>query len=313
MNYRPLFSVLALLFPVFAWCTSSLACSPIPQPSYNASTYYQSTNGLSGAALKPALNLVIRDHQDYSYTPCMWDMLRQADEDPNDANSVIAYYTQRSILKANRDQGGNTPDYWNREHIWPNSHGFSSREQHAYRDGHALVACDKSVNADRGSKDFAEGGSPHLECTACNQTASTWEPPDDLKGDTARMMFYMDVRYEGGDDSGVPDLSLVDNLTSSGQPQMGDLCDLVQWHVDDPVSTRETLRNDVIYSWQGNRNPFVDHPDFALHIWGPQCGFSIPDPVIEPEQVPNPYWMMLVLGPIILLLGFWSKKRHFKL
>ncbi len=297
MKYLIAFLLLSVLS-----CFTNIAfgCTQIPQASYEANSYYQSTSGLTGTDLKQALNLIIKDHQDYSYSPCMWTILAIADEHPNDANSVIAFYTRRAILKTDRDQGGNTPDYWNREHVWPNSHGFPSRNQHAYRDAHQLRAADKSVNADRGNDDFAEGGSPHSECTLCNQGAGTWEPPDEIKGDTARIMFYMATRYEGNDDSGVSDLELVDSLTSVGDNEMGRLCDLVNWHLDDPVSSAELQRNDIIYQWQGNRNPFIDHPEFVLPIWGEQCGIAAPT---NPTAfaIPMPFWAMLTL---LLSLSF---------
>ncbi len=276
----------------------AFSCTQITQPTFNGLTYYQSAQNLSGTALKQALNSIIKDHQTYSYTPCMWEILKIADEDPNDSNSVLGFYTQRSILKTDQDQGGNTPDYWNREHIWPRSHGFSSSSTHAFRDAHHLRAADKSVNADRSDDDFAEGGTPDSECVLCNEGPGTWEPPDLVKGDTARMMFYMVVRYEGNDNSGVPDLELVDSLTSSGSTQMGKLCDLVQWHIDDPVSSEEMQRNQIIYEWQGNRNPFIDHPEWVLPIWGETCGIEVPQTFTAPLPVMT-----------LCLLGLWILGR----
>lgn len=279
---------------------SVYACTQIAQPPYNANTYYSSISSQSGESLKAALNLIVRDHTDYSYTPCVWDILQISDEHPTDSNSVIGFYTRRAIFKTNRDQGGNTPDFWNREHIWPRSHGFPNTGQHAFRDVHALRPADKSVNADRSDDDFAEGGTPDIECTLCNEGPGTWEPPDEVKGDTARMMFYMVVRYEGGDNSGVSDLELVDSLTSSSQNLMGKLCDLVQWHVDDPVSFEEMARNDVIYSWQGNRNPFVDHPEYVIPIWGDSCGIAASD--VPVKQVPFPPVALVITALLMIIV-----------
>ena len=291
----------------------ALACAPsIQQPAYDPATYYASTTNLTGAPLRAALNALTRNHIVYSYSPCTWDMLMQADEDPDNSANVIGFYTRRSIPKTNRDQGGNTPDYWNREHVWPNSHGFPSSGLAAYTDGHALRAADKSVNADRGNKDFADGGTPNAECTACLQTSTTWAPPDVVKGDTARMVFYMDVRYEGGDGTGVGDLTAVDRLTSTGESALGELCDLVNWHLADPVSALETQRNAVIYSWQGNRNPFIDHPEFVLELWGETCGIEIPTEPVTPAEsdtdIPLPAWALLSLTG---MLG-WVLRRQQK-
>lgn len=296
---------ITLLFGMFCY-SAALACSPIPQPAFDSNSYYAPTSGLSGESLASTLNSIIRNHQYYSYTPCTWVMLEQADEDPQDPNSVIGFYTRRSILKSQRDQGGNTPDYWNREHIWPKNHGFPNKSQYGYTDGHALRATDKSVNADRADHDFAEGGTSHWECSGCKLTSNTWEPPDEVKGDTARMMFYMAVRYDGGDNSGVSDLTLVDRITSVGELSMGDLCDLMAWHLEDPVSAAEQSRNDIIYSWQGNRNPFIDHPEFAVSIWGPACGI---EPEAPAEKVPYPLWALVALGLAVITGAFVSLRR----
>lgn len=244
--------------------------------------YYETTIGTTGPALKAALNQRIRGHTYYSYTPCVWEILKIADEAPGDADSVIGIYTNRHIAKTLQDNGSRGNDAWNREHIWANSHGFPRRAQHGFTDVHHIRAADRSVNADRASNDFEDGGTPDDECAGCREGAGTWEPPDRVKGDIARMMFYMDVRYEGSDSSGTPDLQLVDRVgtaRSSAFGEFGKLCTLMQWHNDDPVSDVERRRNDVVHSWQGNRNPFIDRPDFAFHIWGNLCEIDTPDPL----------------------------------
>ena len=288
-------------------------CVQISQPPFNAVSYYEQAQGSSGETLKATLNSIIKDHQFYSYSPCVWVILEIADEDPLNTNNVLGFYTRRSIAKTNRDRGGNTPNAWNREHIWPRSHGFRSRDQHAHNDVHALRATDKSVNADRADYDFASGGSSHSECLECRLTGSTWEAPDIVKGDTARMMFYMATRYEGGDNSMVPDIELVDRINTSGNT-MGKLCDLVQWHIDDPVSSEERNRNEIIYEWQGNRNPYIDHPEYVLQIWGETCGFDVPilsDGYIESEideAVPLPFWALGLLASFLVLFRMKLKR-----
>lgn len=282
----------------------TLACTQIPQPVWDPDSYYAPVTDLSAGPLRTRLNQLIRGHTVYSYTPCMWTILSIADADPTDPDYVIGFYTRRPIRVIDRDQGGNTPDFWNREHVWPRSHGFSSSGAHAYRDAHHLRAADKSVNADRSDDDFAAGGTPDVECTGCREVSGvSWEPPDEVKGDTARMMFYMDVRYEGGDGSGVGDLVLVDAFTSGGSSQAGRLCDLVQWHMDDPVSQAELDRNDVVYEWQGNRNPFIDHPEYAAHLYYEQCGFEIPVPQEAIAAVPVPMPVLAVAGGLLLAGG----------
>ncbi|MCF7925574.1 MAG: endonuclease, partial [Candidatus Izimaplasma sp.] len=105
-----------------------------------------------------------------------------------------------------------------------------------------------------------------------NYTCNDWEfePRDEVKGDVARMIFYMAVRYEGeiGD---MVDLEVVndpDASKSSKLPVYGDIDDLLRWHIEDPVSEKEILRNQIIYQYQGNRNPFIDMPELIQLIWG---------------------------------------------
>ena len=91
-------------------------------------------------------------------------------------------------------------------------------------------------------------------------TADSYAPRDEVKGDVARILFYMTVRYSN--------LNLV-NSTSPAVYQMAMLNRLLQWHLEDPVDSFEMYRNDVIYSYQNNRNPFIDHPEFVEKLWGP--------------------------------------------
>jgi hypothetical protein len=95
-----------------------------------------------------------------------------------------------------------------------------------------------------------------------------------VKGDIARSQFYMAVRYEGG--AGEPDLELVENtvLISSSAAYMGRLSTLIQWHKLDPVDAAERQRNDGVYGYQGNRNPFVDHPDWVQTVFIPRLDIT---------------------------------------
>jgi hypothetical protein len=94
----------------------------------------------------------------------------------------------------------------------------------------------------------------------------------------------MATRYEGNDTSNTPDLELVDRKTDSGEPFFGKLCTLVAWHNADPVDADERRRNNIVHSWQGNRNPYIDHPEYAAAIWGTACG-ATPTPNIAKAQI----------------------------
>jgi endonuclease I len=188
--------------------------------------YYDRTDGLQGEELKEALYQIIKDHIDYPYTSSStdtWDILKESDRDPDNPDNVILIYTGWSV---NAAQEYNNGDGWNREHIWAKSHGFPSETQDAYRDAHHLRPCDITVNSARGTKDFDNGGEPHPVATECYTDADSWEPRDAVKGDVARMMFYMATRYEGENED--PDLELVDYTgTDTDTPFFGKLSTLM--------------------------------------------------------------------------------------
>ena len=238
-------------------------------PNYD---YYLPAYGKEGAALRQALHDVVDDHVAFDYDT-IWTILQQTDECPTNANQVQLVYVQAGRDKNNN--GGNLGQ-WNREHLWPQSHGFPDALSTAVPpsvDAHNLKPADVAVNSLRGEKDFDEGGTPVDGAPpTCRTTAGTFEPPDAAKGDVARAMFYMDVRY-AGDKDGEPDLQLVDAINTSGT-QLGKLSTLIRWHFQDPPDDFERRRNDLIFAnWQGNRNPFVDHPEWVLKVW--TYGFAI--------------------------------------
>ena len=253
---------------IIIYITIILSYSAWSQPN----SYYESCAGLTGGELKEELHNLIKDHNVFSYTTTK-SILRDADEDPNNSENIILVYSGNSIDKF--DFSSNfEPDFWNREHVWPKSHGdFDAGdpfEVPLYTDAHNLKPVDASMNTLRGEKDFDNGGDPVYNgtiITDCLSTSSTFEPRDEVKGDIARIILYMDVRYEGELGSNEPNLVIVDGLTSYPNPQIGVLSTLLEWHEQDPPDAFEKRRNDVIYEWQGNRNPFIDYPEFVDIIY----------------------------------------------
>ena len=232
--------------------------------------YYNSADGLTGTALKDALNDIISDHTELSYS-AVKEALKSTDEDPANSNNVILLYKGTSQAKSTF---GGDPDDWNREHVWAKSHGGFGNSAPAGTDLHHLRPTDASVNSSRGSKDFDNGGVQHSEATECYSDSDSWEPRDEVKGDVARMLMYMAVRYEG--ESGEVDLELNDMVNNGSVPFHGKLSTLLTWHQNDPVSTFEENRNNVIYSsYQSNRNPFIDHPEYVDLIWGAASELTI--------------------------------------
>jgi len=231
--------------------------------------YYSSANGLSGDALKTELNNIIDGHTELSYDDVK-DALRETDEDTLNSNNVICFYTGWSYGKYDF---GNGPNDWNREHVWSKSHGDFGNDPPAGTDLHQLRPTDASVNSAKNNRDFATGINQYIDGsgpTECYQDTDIWEPRDEVKGDVARIIFYMATRYEG--ENGEVDLEIVDYVNTAGttyEPLYGKLSTLLQWHEDDPVDDWEIGRNDIVYyNYQGNRNPFIDHPEYVNSIWG---------------------------------------------
>ena len=194
----------------------------------------------------------------------VWDVLSESDA--YDENNVECIYTGMLIDKNARDGSGNTDNgrVWNREHVWAKSHGFDDESHTAYSDAHHLRASEKNINSSRNNSYFDEVTNPTNSDEYGNKwTGSVFEPRDEVKGDVARMLFYMVTRYHDNT------LTLtLDNTGSYGSsPTLGKLDTLVKWHYEDPVSETEIKRNEVVYTYQGNRNPYIDHPEFVYYLY----------------------------------------------
>ncbi|MEI2379250.1 endonuclease [Priestia megaterium] len=233
------------------------------EPTVPVEDYYRTAAGKTGNTLKTELHNIIDHHTELSYS-AVWEALKKTDEDPANVNNVILLYTGRSQAKSTN--GGGVDD-WNREHVWAKSHGDFGTAMGPGIDLHHLRPTDVSVNSTRGNLDFDNGGTEHSEALGNYFDSDSWEPRDEVKGDVARMLFYMAVRYEG-DVSDEPDLELNNTVNNGTAPYHGKLSVLLQWNAQDPVDDRERRRNDIIYSdYQHNRNPFIDHPEWVNEIW----------------------------------------------
>ena len=261
-----------------------------------ATGYYGSAVTNTAAALRTSLHNIIDDHTKVSYSG-IWAVIAQAEQDPMNSNNVLEIYKNASYPKV---LAGNTN--YNREHSWPKSLGFpdDGPNNYCYTDGHHLMASDITYNSARGNKyygnctsgcteyttqaNFNQGGGSGVYPGNSNWTNSVlWQTWSKRKGDAARAMFYMDVRYEGGTNGNTgivePNLALTDNASlitqsvgnTTGTAYMGLLSVLLQWHIDDPVDDREVLRNQIVFNAQGNRNPFIDHPEWVKCIYQNVC------------------------------------------
>ena len=283
--------------------TVAAATTPDPGNPGNPGEYYAKVNTSSPSQLRCSLHETIKGHTAYPYSgsgTSTWTILEIADEDPNNSGNILDAYRNRSYTKVSGRAGTGSGLTYNREHTWPNSLGFASTTGDKglpyapYTDTHMLYLTDAQWNADRGNKPYAKCDSNCGErATESNNGsgggsggypgASNWvRTPDGnggsfevwghRKGDMARAVMYMAIRYEGGKDAKTgqsePDLELTDDRsrivkTSASPAYMGLLSTLIDWHLADPPDAAERARNEVIFSFQGNRNPFIDHPEWA--------------------------------------------------
>ncbi|PFG34992.1 endonuclease [Sanguibacter antarcticus] len=225
--------------------------------------YYASALGLSGPQLEAELHEIISTGTRTVSYATVWTALQVTDQDPASSANVLTLYGGFSMSKTNNGGG---VDQWNREHVWPQSHGGFGTAAGPGTDLHHLRPTDVTVNSARGNLDFDEGGTQNTEAPGNFADSNSWEPRDAVKGDVARMILYMSVRYEGGD--GWPDLEVNDAVSNGSAPNVGRLSVLLDWNAQDPPDAFEKRRNDIIFeTYQGNRNPFVDHPEWADAIW----------------------------------------------
>ena len=281
-------------FTVAAWGIPTNPTTGIVQ-STQPDGYYDSLDGLSDMALRQALQDIIADPnvvRAQTYADVI-DILMEADQNPANSNQVWLLYTEEGRAKLDLQTGSNNAGKWNREHTFPRSRGgFDDIEEdeiadgidvfwtteadslrHGNSDAHALRAADAAENSTRGNQHYGQYIGP-------SGTLGSF------RGDVARSVLYMEIRYNG--------LEVVNGFpTTTGQ--LGDLSTLLDWHRNDPPDDFEMNRNNVVYTWQFNRNPFIDQPDLVEYIWGNNVGDVWDQPLSMDENVlqgvslyPNP-------------------------
>jgi len=246
--------------------------------------YYDGTAGLTGAALKTKLSQIITSgHQTKSYDN-LYNGYPSTDSDNyyEKDGSVLDIYSENPsgtdpyVYQHGSKQCGSYKvegDCYNREHIFPQ--GYFNSASPMVSDIHHIVPTDGKVNGYRsnfpfgkvGSANFvSENGSKRGTSASPNYSGTVFEPIDEFKGDVARMILYFATRYE----SKLSSFDDNDILTNSAFPGVEDweLAVFKEWHTNDPVSQREIDRNNAAYTYQGNRNPFIDHPEYVAIIWG---------------------------------------------
>ena len=268
-----------------AWLLT-LAATGWTQGPNNSGEYYKAADGKKGAELKTALCGVIYNHTERSYGD-LWEDFKTTDVRGD--GKVWDMYSNISKFEFGTHQdkgsgGTNEGEYYNREHSFPNSWFGGNKNTPMYTDLYHMYPTDKMVNNRRGNLPFGENNGESFKsangfskigmCTFEGYNGKVFEPNDEYKGDFARTYFYMVTCYEEqiptwytnfGDKEGVKP-----TLDGNKYPGLSEwqLKMLMKWAKNDPVSEKETNRNNAVYDIQNNRNPFIDYPGLEEYIWG---------------------------------------------
>lgn len=252
--------------------------------------YYADAAGFTGYALKTALHNIIKNHSAQGYS-ALWTFYstHELDNYYEQDGSILDIYSENPSgadayqYAATVNQCGSynsEADCYNREHSFPRS-WFGGAVEPMNSDVHHIFATDGFVNSKRSSFPYGKVGTASYISTngsklgtalsGSGYSGTVFEPIDEFKGDIARAYFYMATRYQDRlanwqGNSSEANAALNGTTTQVFESWLLQL--LKQWHEQDPVSQKERDRNDAAYQYQGNRNPFVDYPQFVSAIWG---------------------------------------------
>jgi len=260
-----------------------------PAPDAELDPYYSDAKNLTGFALKTSLHNIIRDHSSQGYG-ALWRLYGDVEIDLyfEKDGSVLDIYSENPtgaesyIFTVINDQCGNfrqEGDCYNREHSFPRS-WFGGDREPMNSDAHHIFLTDGFVNSKRASHPYGEvasttftssnGSKVGLGRSGLGYTGFVFEPVDAFKGDIARAQLYMATRYENLITTWASNSSAADAALNRSRSQVFEdwyLDLLLSWHAQDPVSQKEIDRNNAVFVFQGNRNPFVDVPEFVDLIW----------------------------------------------
>lgn len=212
-----------------------LTKNELKQDYIDANNYYKDAVGLEGTELKLKLRQIISANYKSVTYESLNNYLALTDASPFDSNKILLFYTRKEI--SNKWDSGKT---WNKEHVWPRSTGWFQYDK-AGSDAHHIRAVDSGENSRRGNKPYGSGSGSYL-------------PSDNVKGDVARILFYLLVRYQESDSYKINVVATSMNM-------------LLEWNQLDPVDDIERKRNEEVFKIQNNRNPFIDNSDYAYYIW----------------------------------------------
>ena len=262
--------------------------------------YYDAASGKTGAQLKTALYTIIKDHTVLTYTPGLWNAFYTTDDQDNQGILVWDMYSNCNFALGAKQCGNYSIecDCYNREHSFPQSWFGSASPM--VSDLFHIYATDGKVNGMRDNYPYGKvtnptytsgNGSKLGPCSFPGYTGIVFEPIDQYKGDLARGYFYMATRYENLIATWKTNGNADNVLNGTAFPCYDEwfVNLLLNWNISDPVSQKEIDRNNVIYtSFQHNRNPFIDHPEYANSIWGTNVGLADAPSWNALQVYPNP-------------------------
>ena len=298
--------------------TIEVSAAQLPEPDQRGVNcaspprdFWMSVDATNATTLRATLHPLIDDHTPFPYSSTStdtWDILNDADENPSAPTELLTIYRNEDHV-----EGCTSDCTWNREHTWAQSYGFSGGIGNGYlpyTDCHHLRATNSSYNSTRSNLPHNVCPQPCTEYTtydnngfgggaadvnwrrgsaiSCGNTPNAtdvWEVWPHRKGDVARSILYMDIRYEGGTGDLGPEQDLIatDDLelmrvetTACGDGYQdpayhGVLSALVAWNESDPPDSDEIRRNDQVWCYQANRSPFVDHPEWVSCLYSDTC------------------------------------------
>ena len=243
--------------------------------------YYKAANGKKGQALKTALHGIIHKHTNIGYDG-LYESYKKTDTRPDgyvrDWYSNATYYTHVKDKAGSYKKEG---DCYNREHSVPQSWFEDYGDANIIKaDIVHVVPTDGKINGMRSNDPLANVGtvsgqskngySKWGKCSVSGYSGQVFEPNDEIKGDMARIYFYMATCYENVVNkwNGNATASNVFNGTTYPAFTTWYLNMLMKWSKDDPIDAMEIARNNAVYGEQKNRNPFVDYPGLEEYIWG---------------------------------------------
>ena len=260
-------AIILVLSAVFAFVQYQVKSFDSSAQVAIAADYYSTLDTSSnGATFRSKLDqLITQTHKKKTSYDGLREVFKTSDADPNKSGNIIWFYSGTSV-----PFNGNF-DSTNREHVWPKDGGKAfSKTTDAGSDAHHLRPAEQNLNSTRSSKQFGEV--PTIASNIVKQAGSTsydnlcytegnyFYPGEGYRGATARILMYVETRW--GDE-----FNLKFVLGEGRSKTIGDIETLMKWHYLEPPTAEEIRRNEAVFKIQGNRNPFIDHPEYATQIY----------------------------------------------